>query len=859
MPTRGAPLQTVTINPQQFHEAAQNHIALAQYSPDGKLLGANPHYLDVFGIDTDELASLHHYDFYQPIPAHQHHQQSIWLKACNGESSHVEHERLTRSGAEIWLHSSLLPIHALDGTLEWIVEIAIPTIQPVVQDKQLTGHLENLGLITQTGDPAVLCTDSEGKITFINDGFVRMLGWTIAEIQGQDPVQLLSPQLHSSFVEELNADLVEGRISVREEIITGKSGQRYWAKIISNPVMADDGTLKFSVTTLVDITGTKLHEALHHRALEAMAREKSLTEVLNIICLEVERIAPEFTASILEVDDNGLLHPLAGPSLPSEYNQSLDGVTIGPNAGSCGTAAWRNESVRVDDIATSPLWEQFRDPILALGYVGCWSTPIRNSHGEVIGTFAFYFRTPLPPRAESFQQSLVDACTHLCTLALERELARRRIRQLAFYDELTGMPNRSLLHAKADQLLASSSRLQEQLAVAFINIDRFKQINDSLGRHAGDALLQQIAQRLNCHLHPADIAGRISGDEFAIVLPDCSVDRATDLVERIQALLGQPILIEETALNVSVSIGIAMFPSDGRDIETLLHRADLAMHQAKMAGRGQFRFFRSEMNQLAQERMMLENALRDAIHTEKLSLHYQPQVDLDSGRLYGVEALARWKHPTLGDISPAKFIPLAEDCGLIAELGRQVLHKACKQLATWRAQGIPVPSVSVNLSPTSFHNLELPSMIAETLVANTLQPEDLTVELTESVLLDTHPSTLKTLTEVHAQGVRLSMDDFGTGYSSLSYLRRLPVSELKLDRSFVADLEHDEAAQALSLAIIGIGKSLNLTVVAEGVENSEQNQILRQQGYPVAQGYLFSRPLPPEELADWLRNNKVLL
>jgi EAL domain-containing protein (putative c-di-GMP-specific phosphodiesterase class I) len=281
----------------------------------------------------------------------------------------------------------------------------------------------------------------------------------------------------------------------------------------------------------------------------------------------------------------------------------------------------------------------------------------------------------------------------------------------------------------------------------------------------------------------------------------------------------------------------------------------MAMYQAKSAERGSFRFFSAEMNRMAQERLALETALREALAQGSLCLHYQPQIELATGRLYGVEALARWTHAELGPIPPTRFIPLAEECGLIAELGRWALREACRQLAAWRAQGLKVPAVAVNRSPTAFHNLELPNIIASALEHHALQASDLTLEITESVLLDTNPSTMKTIAEVHAQGVRLSMDDFGTGYSSLSYLRRLPVSELKLDRIFVADLEGDEMARALSNAILGIGKSLQLTVVAEGVENEQQNRLLREQGYPVAQGYLFSKPLPPRDLETWLRQH----
>ena len=440
---------------------------------------------------------------------------------------------------------------------------------------------------------------------------------------------------------------------------------------------------------------------------------------------------------------------------------------------------------------------------------------------------------------------------------MEREHARKRIRQLAFYDGLTGLPNRSLLQARADQAIAFAARNDEQLAVLFIDLDRFKQVNDSLGHPAGDELLRSVAARLQHTLRASDIAGRLSGDEFVVVLSQCGADSATDTIERLQALLAEPITLAGKTLAISASIGVAMFPADGRDMETLLHRADMAMYQAKSSGRGCFSFFSIDLNKLAQERLALETALREALQAGDLRLHYQPQVELASGRLYGVEALARWTHAELGEISPARFIPLAEECGLIADLGRWALREACRQLAAWRAKGLHVPAVSVNLSPTSFHNLDLPRMIADTLERNALRPQDLTLELTESILLDTNPSTVKTIAEVHAHGVRLSVDDFGTGYSSLSYLRRLPVSELKLDRSFVADLEHDADARALSSAILGIGKSLHLTVVAEGVETPMQDLMLREQGYPAAQGFLFSRPLAPQDLERWLSEAAV--
>jgi len=303
---------------------------------------------------------------------------------------------------------------------------------------------------------------------------------------------------------------------------------------------------------------------------------------------------------------------------------------------------------------------------------------------------------------------------------------------------------------------------------------------------------------------------------------------------------------------LSASIGISLFPGDGQDMESLLQCADIAMYQAKRTERGSFSFFLEEMNRIAQSRLILETALRMALAGEGLELVYQPQINLHSGTLVGVEALTRWDHPTLGIISPERFIPLAEECGLINELSQWVLQTACGQLAQWREQGLTVPSLSINLSPINFHNLNLAAQITQQLERYELQAADLCVEVTEGVLLSNSPGTEQTLKELHALGVRLAIDDFGTGYSSLGYLRHLPISELKLDKSFVDDLERDASCRALSESVIGIGRGLSLLVVAEGIEHAAQRDILKAQGYEVGQGFFFSVPLPSGAFRQWL-------
>ncbi|MBK5552787.1 EAL domain-containing protein [Pseudomonas sp. TH03] len=723
-------------------------------------------------------------------------------------------------------------------------------IKDITRQHEEQRRLYLLSLVVDTTENAIVITDASWSIIYVNDGFTQMFGYSAQDVVNKTPIEVLAPYFKHSRIAAIRRQLAKSDAYHGQEFGYDRGGQRVWCNVTTYPVHDAHGHLTNTVSVMIDVTHTRMHEVLRHKMLEAMVREESLQTLMNLACVEVQRIAPEVIATVLRVDGQGLLHTLAAPGLPSTYSRALDGTAIGPESGSCGAAAFSGESVMVSDIATHPYWDGFRDLALPIGLKACWSTPIKSSDGRVLGTFAFYYREAREP--SPLHHLLVNACIHLCALALEREESRLHIRQLAFYDDLTGLANRNLLHARAEQAIAQASRYQSSLAVVFIDLDRFKQVNDSLGHPAGDEFLRVIANRLSERRRESDIVSRLSGDEFVLVLPQCSLAHATDLIEQLRGQLSAPCQISGITLKPSVSIGVSMFPDDGRTMEVLLHRADMAMYQAKTSGRGRVCFFSDGLDQLAQGRLRLEAALREAIDGEALHLVYQPQIDLCESALYGIEALARWTHPQLGDVSPTCFIPLAEECGLIGEFGLWALREACGQLASWRRQGLRVPTVSVNMSPTNFHNRNLSNIIARTLEQHGLQAKDLTLEITESVLMDTNPDTLTTIEEVHALGVSLAMDDFGTGYSSLSYLRRMPIQELKLDRSFVHDLESDTTSQALSEAVIRIGESLHLRVVAEGIETIEQQRILLNQGYRIAQGFLISRPLAAKDLGRWL-------
>lgn len=702
-------------------------------------------------------------------------------------------------------------------------------------------------------DSAIIVTDGLRRICYVNAGFTRMFGFTAAEVLGRMPSEvLLGPDAEPAQKDTIHHGLrTWGQVQC-EALIYGRSGQPRWVSMVINrPPGPQPDPLANTTTVLSDITLTKMHEVLQKKVLEGMVHELPLRELMLLVCTEVERIAPEVTATILSVDDDGRVHPLAAPRMPAFVSAAIDGLSIGPCSGSCGTAAWRGEPVLVTDIQSDPLWADYRALFAPTGLKTCWSSPIKTHQGKVIGTFAFYFHASRIP--DAFHQRLVEVCVHLCEIAMERDATRKRVHQLAYYDVLTGLPNRTMFKASSEQTLTRLREDGQSAALLFIDLDRFKRVNDSQGHAAGDALLCEVARRLTSQLGSQDLAGRLAGDEFGVLLRVDDATQAVRSAERILQTLGQPVQVLGQTQLQQASIGIALFPADGADIDTLLRHADQAMYQAKSDNRHGVQLFRSEMNLRTQARAALEQALRQALDARSLTLHYQPQLMAGPAHtLYGVEALARWQHPEWGPIPPDQFIPVAEETGLIGPLTDWLVEEACGQLLRWRQAGLSVPHMAINLSARSFHEPDFANHLEATLRRLGLVPSDIVLEITESVMMDAHQSTLHNIDKLHAQGFCLSLDDFGTGYSSLSYLHRLPISELKLDKSFVQDLAGSPAARALIQSVMSIARSLDMVVVAEGVETISQQEWLENCGCPVLQGYLFSRPLTPQALRDWM-------
>jgi diguanylate cyclase (GGDEF)-like protein/PAS domain S-box-containing protein len=434
-----------------------------------------------------------------------------------------------------------------------------------------------------------------------------------------------------------------------------------------------------------------------------------------------------------------------------------------------------------------------------------------------------------------------------------RKAAERQVEFLAYRDVLTGLPNRLLAQDRFSQAVAHADRLQRKLAVLFLDLDNFKTINDSLGHTLGDALLREFAERLSSCVRDSDTLSRQGGDEFLIMLSDLpSTDAATPVLIKIRESLQTPFVLDGHELTTSVSMGVAVYPDDGRDFDTLLKKADTAMYRAKDAGRNQYRFFNEQMYVEAVEHLRMKNGLQRALAHQEFTLHYQPQVDMQTGKVFGVEALVRWQHPEEGLIAPGRFIPAAEDSGLIVPIGEWVLQEACRQGVRWREAGLPTMSMAVNISAVQFRRGDLPQTIAKALHDTGFDPRLLELELTESVLISDIEVALSNVRQLKQLGVKLSIDDFGTGYSSLSYLKRFAVDKLKIDQSFVRDLVRNPDDAAIVRAIIQMAASLSLRILAEGVEDGATLALLREFGCEDAQGYHFARPMPAAALAAFV-------
>lgn len=730
------------------------------------------------------------------------------------------------------------------------------------QETEYRLHLANFA-INHASD-AMFWIDPSGSIELANEQAALHTGFSTEELMGMS-VHRLDPGYPPAIWPEHWENLKRNGHLLFETIHVRKDGRQIPAEVSATYLRFQGKEINFAVVRDIserkqaEKTLRKLNRSL--RLLSAcnalLIHSSSEQQLLDDICRLVVEIGDYCLASVSYVFHGGSTRPASSYCFSGKLLPQLDPLCLHM----LGNPSEEQTAPTIGDyrIQRSVEPPEGRRQCARPCYGSIIVLPLRENK-DIFGTLTIFAEED-----DAFSEEEIKLLEELANdLAfgvsnqrsrLRRESAEQRLDFLAYHDPLTRLPNRLLLRDRFEQASANATRSGSGLALLFLDLDNFKQINDSLGHDMGDRVLVQIVERLKSCVRESDTISRHGGDEFIVLLPGV-VEPApvSSIAQKILTAFEEPLEFENCVLNLSFSIGISMFPGDGRDFESVLKKADTAVYHAKDSGRNTYRFFTEQMNQAADEQMRYQGQLRNALRNKEFRLHYQPQIDLRTGKVIGCEALIRWQHPAEGMISPAKFIPVAEQSGQIVQIGEWVLEEACRQASLWRSEGIPELVVAVNLSALQFKRGNVIETVATALERHSLPPENLELELTESLLLQDVESTVATVAELKRMGVKLSIDDFGTGYSSLSYLKRLAVDRLKIDQSFVRDLANDPKG-AIVHAIVRLGQTLQLCVIAEGVESTRELQILHDFGCHEVQGYLFSPPLPPDEFSRWLLAN----
>ena len=794
-------------------EAAANSIVITDVA--GKIQWVNPAFTRLTGYSAGEaigqnprLLSSGRSDpsFYA----------NLWKMITSGEVWHGEITNRRKDGSLYEEEMTITPVRTQSGEITHFVAIKQDITTRRAIEQALLHAQEKYRAIVEDAVVGIFQATPDGRIISANPAMARIHGY-------DSPAQLMSEVSNAATQLFVNPNQLQEISRLLEE-----NGVAHNVEV---QVSRRDGTTAWILSNLRGVRGPDGTVVRHEGTVEDITERKATAEALW-------RAQEKYRAMVED-------------AVVGIYQSTPDGKILSANlalakmAGFDSVQDFMSKVTDARQIYADPMRRDvFRRLITAEGAVRDFEFEVRPRNGKK-RTLSLSGRAVRDPSGvDLYYEGIVQDVT-------ERKAAEEQVQFLAYYDALTGLPNRTLFQDRLTKALASARRRGEKVALLFLDLDRFKTINDSLGHSVGDLLLQQAAERLKEWAREQDTVARLGGDEFIVVLT--AVKDATDAAvaaDRLMKAMSREFTVQGHSLSASCSLGISVFPDHGSDPESLVKNADAAMYSAKENGRNDFQFFTPDMNSRAVERLTLESSLRQALERKEFSLVYQPQLDIGTGKITGAEALLRWRHPQLGLVPPGKFIPIAENSGLIIPIGEWVLRTACAQARQWQDEGLPAMPVAVNVSPVQFRQERFLQVVRSVLAETGLPPEYLELELTEGLLLSNGDSTLSALQELRRMGLRLSIDDFGTGYSSLSYLRQFPVYKLKIDRSFVQAMTTDSDDAAITGTIILMGKSLNLKVIAEGVENEEQMSFLRAHDCDEIQGYYFSQPLAAADFAE---------
>ncbi|MES2354055.1 MAG: EAL domain-containing protein [Pseudomonadota bacterium] len=709
-------------------------------------------------------------------------------------------------------------------------------------------------IVTDAANDAIITIDESGIITSVNPAVEKLFGYPPLDLLGKKSTILIPERLRHNYLAAFERHLAakDNRVSGNPIELSALHKHGHEILVTASIGQSQQENQYFFTGVIHDIEKHGNEEALligQNQLLEQIATGVPVEKVLTDLITLIESQCDNMYGSILLLENDGVhIRHGAGPRLPTAYIEGVNGQSIGPCAGSCGTAMYLRKRVIVEDILRDPLWADYQELAQRSGFRACWSTPIISPQQKALGSFAMYYRETRSPKPEELRLS--HLASHIAGIAIERKQAEDHINHMAHHDALTGLPNRVSLQINVSEAIAQARRREHLVALLFIDLDNFKNINDSLGHRIGDLLLQAVATRLRGCLRQGENISRLGGDEFVVTLPmSTSSHEAALVASKLLKALEQPFVICGSELHAASSIGISLYPTDGDNVEMLMQAADTAMYHAKQKGRGNYQFYTNSLNVAIQHRLAIERQLRHALSRNEFTLHYQPLINMQKNCIIAAEALIRWQPPTGEAILPSEFIPIAEETGLILPIGEWVLREACAQLKRWHIAGHLDMKIAVNLSVRQLFQIGFSDIVAQILSTADVPAASLELEITESVMMVPSEENLTMLKQLSNMGIRLSVDDFGTGYSSLSYLQRYPVYTLKIDRSFVCRIGENRNDTTITVAIIAMGKSLQMNVIAEGVETAEQATFLKEHGCVFAQGNFYSEPLEADAFA----------
>jgi diguanylate cyclase (GGDEF)-like protein/PAS domain S-box-containing protein len=787
--------------------------AILMLDIEGRVISWNAGAERIKGYTSDEIIGRHFSCFYTVEDRESGKPEALLRRACEEGSVSEESWRVRKNGSRFWGDVDIVAIRSEGGHLIGYTKVVRDLTERKRAEQALRQSEERFRTVIEATTNALILADGDGIISLLNSQAEKVFGYTREELYGKS-LEILIP-------EELRQRHMHNRLKYqgspqRREMGGGydvkgvrKDGTVVPLEIGLNPITTAEG--HYVLASIIDITERKREEAqlrliacVFENASEGILitdGQKRIIDVNRAYCDMTGYLREELLGKSPKITSSGRHDE-------SFYRSMWSALERG--------GRWNGE-----------IWDRRRDGKLYPTWLSI--NEVRDGQGHVTNYIGIFSDISILKQAEE------------------------KLSKMAFYDPLTNLPNRALFQDRLDQEIADCRRYNKKLAVMFIDLDRFKYVNDTLGHSAGDLLLIEVADRLKKSLRENDTVARWGGDEFTVILKDVHDSvRVSSVAQSIIRRLDLPVILPDQEVFIGASLGISLYPDDGSDFDTLTKNADAAMYNAKDAGRGVYLFFTESMNRRSRNRLSLENSLHRALKREEFCLYYQPQLDIVAGRLISAEALIRWKHPEEGLVSPIDFIPLAEENSLILPIGEWVLREVCRHIRSRREMGLPDLRIAVNLSPRQFRQKGMVENLITTLSQMDVEPPCLELEITEGTVMEIADAAVGVLNRLHQHGFVITIDDFGTGYSSLSYLKRFPVDRLKIDRSFVTGIPGDPNDVAITIAIIQLAKSLGMQVIAEGVETNAQRLFLMEHGCDQLQGFWYSEPLDGEAFEEFI-------